>query len=292
MKNLQRIQNVGLTISGKGSTNMLIGIAGIPLEYKGKGTVEGIKGIRKLGLDAMEVQFVRGVKMSEEQALEAGKAASDALVRLSVHAPYFINLAGAKDVVEKSKYHILKSAEIADILGANPVVFHPGYYSKKSKGEAFDSVDESVNEISKALAEKNKIKIGLETTGRKSQFGTLDENLELSAKYENVVPVLDFAHFHSREHLLKTKEDFLNIFEKIEEKLEKEALKDLHMHFTDVYHKDGDEKKHAILGESDLRFEPLAEAIADFGVEGAIICESPILEKDALKMKDILKNMS
>jgi deoxyribonuclease-4 len=270
---------------------MLIGIAGIPLEYRGKGTVEGIKGIRKLGLDAMEVQFVRGVKMSEEQALEAGKAARDALVRLSVHAPYFINLAGTKDVVEKSKYHILKSAEIASILGANPVVFHPGYYSKKPRGEAFDSVDKSVNEISKALAE-TKIKIGLEITGRKSQFGTLDENLELSAKYENVVPVLDFAHFHSREHLLKTRGDFLNIFEKIEEKLGKEALKDMHMHFTDVYHKDGDEKKHAILGESDLRFEPLAEAIADFGVEGTIICESPVLEKDALRMKDILKNMS
>lgn len=41
--------------------------------------------------------------------------------------------------------------------------------------------------------------LGLETTGKKTQFGTLSENIELSASLEVTKPVVDFAHVHARE---------------------------------------------------------------------------------------------
>jgi deoxyribonuclease-4 len=39
------------------------------------------------------------------------------------------------------------------------------------------------------------------------------------------------------------------------------------------------------LKESDLKLKALFEALRDFGCAGRILCESPIMEEDALFMK-------
>ncbi len=86
---------------------VFLGPAGIPIGAKERkrsaGTIDGIRYVREVGLNAMEVEFVQGVKMSREAAQEAGEVARELGVRLSVHAPYFINLCSEeKEKVEAS----------------------------------------------------------------------------------------------------------------------------------------------------------------------------------------------
>ena len=45
-----------------------------------------------MGLDAMEVQFVQRVSMGTQTASAVQRTARDHGVRLSAHAPYYINL--------------------------------------------------------------------------------------------------------------------------------------------------------------------------------------------------------
>ena len=79
-----------------------IGTAGIPAACKGKLTREGIECVSRMGLSAMEVEFVRGVRMGEGAARKVKIAADKFNIRLSAHAPYFINLS-VEDSVEKAK---------------------------------------------------------------------------------------------------------------------------------------------------------------------------------------------
>ena len=68
------------------------GTAGAPRNPANLSTVDGIKRIAELGLECMEVEFVEGVRMGKETAKQVSVVAANRNIRLSVHAPYFINL--------------------------------------------------------------------------------------------------------------------------------------------------------------------------------------------------------
>ncbi len=74
----------------------------------------------------MEVEFVQGVRMTREAAMDAGEVARELGVRLSVHAPYFINLCSEeKEKVEASLSRLQESLDRGgEAMGATVVVFH------------------------------------------------------------------------------------------------------------------------------------------------------------------------
>ena len=74
------------------SRKLLFGTAGAPLSSISKSTESGIERVAELGFGCLEVQFVRGVKMNEGMARQVGDVAKKCAVRLTAHAPYFINL--------------------------------------------------------------------------------------------------------------------------------------------------------------------------------------------------------
>jgi len=122
---------------------LLFGTAGIPRSCPGKTTVDGVKHVRKLGLDAMELEFVYGVRMRRELANEVRKTAGEAKVKLSVHAPYYINLNAQDEAkLQASKQRILDSALMGSLAGAKSIVFHPGFYLKMEKEQVYQRVKE------------------------------------------------------------------------------------------------------------------------------------------------------
>ncbi|MCD5409703.1 MAG: TIM barrel protein [Methanocellales archaeon] len=256
-----------------------VGIAGIPVAKKGKGMEEGVQYLSEIGLDAMEIQFVRGVFMNSETAEKVSRLAEKLGIRLSVHAPYYINLASNEiATIEKSKKHIIKSIKRAKEAGADIVVIHPAYYSN----DTFELVRSACEEVLSVVG--NTVKIGLETAGRQRQFGTVDEIVDLVATVKGTVPVLDFAHIHARgSGSLNGKEDYEAVFDKFEGNK-------FHIHFTGVKYVKGNEIKHTSIND-DPNFKHLAEVLIERKYDATVICESPLLESDALKMKEIIANV-
>ena len=269
------------------------GPAGTPTKYKGETT--GIpEFLKEIGLDAFEYQAVYGVKISKETAIELGKKAEECDVLLSLHAPYYINLNGAEDVIEKSIDRLVKSAWAAELMNAYRIVFHPGFYGKKSSKEATETIAESLKkavEMAKAKGYKKFI-YSPETMGKVKTFGTLDEILKLcSLVEEHCLPTIDFAHIYARtQGGLRTKDDILKIIEQVEKEFP-EAVKPLHTHFTEVEYGPSGEKKHIVMGKGKPDFKIIAEALIETGVDAVVISESPVLEIDALKMKEILEGL-
>ena len=175
-----------------------IGQAGIPLSCKGRTNKDGLIYTKEiLDLNAMEVQFVRGLYvMEDEEAIFMKEYAEESDVELHVHAPYYINLAG-EDELELSFEKIMNSAIVADKMGAETVVVHPGYYGDKTEEQTLKTIIKNTKKLQKLMKkEKLKVKIGLETMGKQKVFGTLDEIIEVCQKVENAVPVIDLGHWN------------------------------------------------------------------------------------------------
>jgi len=133
--------------------------------------------------------------------------------------------------------------------------------------------------------------LGPETAGKEGQLGTLNEILTLCESVKLTEPVIDWAHLHARSKgLIKTKEDYTKVLDEIEKRLGTEAIKNLHIHFTPVEFTDRGERKHHPMDETQYgpSFKPLAELIAQLGLRPVVISETPLLDRDSKKMRDIL----
>jgi len=275
------------------------GPAGVPPVFRAmKVTLMDVpRLLREEGLDAFEYQAVRwGAKpqIKREGAEKLGLKTRENDVLLSLHGSYFINFCGGKDVIEASEQRLIACATAAEWMNAYVVVFHPGFYGKKPQKEAFTNCLEALKDVVKVMRTLGirHVKIGPETMGKPSQLGSLDEVLGLCEGVERTQPVVDWAHLHARDKgRFKTIDDFREVAVEIENRLGTEAVKDMHCHFAKVEFTDKGEKRHHIMDEADFGpdFTMLAKVIAEFKLKPVIISESPILDMDAIKMRDILK---
>lgn len=261
-----------------------IGIAGIPHSAKGKGTEAGITKLHELGLDAMEVQFGRNVYMTEEAAKASAVVAKKEGVSMSVHAPYYVNLTSKSEQTrEKSRDWIMKSARVAAALGATMVTIHA------AREERPDVVRESFLDIVKALkTEKITVPLGIETMGDLGEFGSLDDVLDVVSHVPGTDVVVDIAHIYARtDGGLKKLTDFEAVFDKVM------AVKKgpLHIHFSGIEHKNSREVRHVPFGYGGPDIDLFARALTACGRDATVICESPLLEEDALKLKDVFRSL-
>ncbi len=276
------------------------GPAGVPPMFRlmGATTVDVPKLLHEEGLDAFEYQASRwGPKpqINPDDAKKLGEECRKNDVKLSMHGSYFINFSGKKEVVEASKRRLIACATAAEWMGAYVVVFHTGFYGKLEKSFAFKSALTALKEVSAEMKSLGlKVKLGPETMGRKFQIGTLDEILTINQEVESTQLVVDWGHLHAL-HLgtLKKVEDFRAIAEKIEQTLGTKTLRNMHCHFSKIEFSSQGEKRHHTLDEERYgpEFRMLAEVIVDFGLHPTMICESPILDVDARKMKATLSEV-
>ena len=108
---------------------LLFGTGGTPHSAETRTTIDGIKRIAELGLSCMELEFVQGVRIGEAGARLVAETAARRGIKLSAHAPYFINLnAHEPEKIRASQGRLLQTARIAAICGAESVVFHAAFY--------------------------------------------------------------------------------------------------------------------------------------------------------------------
>lgn len=266
---------------------LLFGTGGTPHASNPRTTEKGIEAIRKLGLDCMELEFVQGVKMGKESAVNVDKVRKQNGVELSAHGPYYINLNSEdKQKVGASRTRILQTARIGNLCGATTITFHAAFYMGMDRKQVYGKVRAELQKILEELkAENNNIWVRPETTGKDTQFGALDEILELSQELDRVMPCVDFAHMHARTMKLNSYDEFSKILDSIENVLGKKGLENMHIHMAGIAYGDKGEKNHLNLQDADLKYKELMKALKDHGAKGLVICESPNLEGDALLMK-------
>jgi deoxyribonuclease-4 len=250
-----------------------------PAGASGLGNLQGLQHCKELQLHAMEVEFTYGVRMKNEEAKKIGLLAKELNIDLSVHAPYYINLASLeKQKIHASKERILQSCEKAHYLNAKYVVFHPGFYQKRDPEEIFQIIKEEIIDLQKTIKEKKwKVELAPETTGKPTQFGNLDELLRLK-KETGCHICIDFAHLKARNN---GKVDYEEVFKKIKH------LKHIHAHFSGIEFTPKGERRHIITESKDIK--ELLGYIKKYKIDITIINESPDPYGDCIKTLKLLK---
>lgn len=274
------------------------GPAGNPDAFPYKSSVDAPKWLKELGLDCYEYQCGKGVHVGEESARKLGSAAREAGISLSLHAPYFINLANPDpESLRKTTGYILSACQAADWMGATRVVVHTGALMKRSRREALDIAVSSMKEVLKAWEGEGFSHITLcpETMGKINQLGDLGEVLELCELDERLIPCVDFGHLYARSlGELEGPDACKAMLDQMEKALGPERVKTFHSHFSRIeFTPGGGEKCHRTF-EDNGGFgpdpAPLMEEIARRGWSPTFICESAgTQEKDALTMKELYR---
>jgi deoxyribonuclease-4 len=278
------------------------GPAGVPPLFRALGArIPDVPSLlREENLDAFEYQAVRwGQKpqMKQEDAESLGVEARKNDVLLSLHGSYYVNLCGKEEVVEASKKRLVACATAANWMGAYVMVFHTGFYGRLDKRYAFRTCVNALKDIvatMNSLGIRN-VKLGPETMGKVFQVGSLDEILTICEEVEQTQLVIDWSHMHARRQgRFRKVSDFRAVVEEVERRLGTETARTMHCHFSKIEYTDKGERRHHVL--EDARYGPdfkmLAEVIAEFNMRPVIICETPLLDVDAVKMRSMLRKIT
>ncbi|MCH1980382.1 TIM barrel protein [Lawsonibacter sp. OA9] len=261
-----------------------------------RSSVEAPEWIAGLGLDCYEYQCGKGVHVGEETARRVGERARQAGISLSLHAPYFINLANPdRSALEKTIGYISAACLVASQMGAGRVVIHSGALMKRSRREALDIARRSLRDVIAACDDRGFGHIALcpETMGKINQLGDLDEVLELCTLDERLIPCIDWGHLYARSLGADDgQEAFSRMLDRVEEVLGTERAARFHSHFSHIqFTPGGGEKCHRTFSDNDgygPDWAPLAAQVARRGWSPTFICESAGTQaEDALTMKRI-----
>jgi deoxyribonuclease-4 len=313
------------------NSDIRFGTGGVPLTASSRDTLAGIDRINQLGLNHLELEFVYSVYLKEKDAEPTKNAAEENYVSLTVHGSYYTNLASP----EKQKWHasisrLVKAAKVGETVGAKSITFHPAFYTGQKGEKVMEKVGEALQKAISELEEKQvaNIKIAPELTGKKTQFGSIEELVELvkmmkaEGHGERVRFCIDFAHKHARNQgEFKTKSDYRQMFDYIIAELGEEYLQDLHMHMSAIKYGEKGERNHLTflnsyeeyadfgieipemeehyqelkkknrLGGGEQDWKGLLSVLKEYKVSGYLVCESPNLEHDALLMQKVYNEL-
>ncbi|MFL0197847.1 TIM barrel protein [Clostridium sp. WILCCON 0269] len=269
---------------------LLFGMSGLPI-YNGTkkyNYATGIHYLKSIGLDAMELLFVRNVNVTDRNRNAILEAKQKEGFYLSAHASHYLNLnADDIDIQNQSIKRIIDAAHGLRKVNGRSLVLHPGYYLKDAKEIAYATIRNNLKKLPDCGVDYR-----LETTGKGTQFGTLEELVALCKEIPLCKLCIDFSHIHARTNGgLKGYDDFAEILEYVCNNLGRSAIEDLHIHMGGIRYTPKGEKSHAPLMESDFNYKECLKAIKDFNARGCIIAEGPLLEKDALILKQTYEKL-
>ncbi|MEX0798430.1 MAG: TIM barrel protein, partial [Bacteriovoracaceae bacterium] len=216
------------------------------------------------------------------------KASYELGVPLTSHGPYYINLnAREQDKIDSSVERIIQTAKISDLCGAESMTFHAAFYMKDSPYDVFDLVEKSMNVIEERLNRLDiEIELRPELTGKTSQFGSLEELINLTKSVMSVKPCMDFSHLYARTGEYNSYDEIKTVLDKLEEEIGPTALKNMHIHVSGISSNSKGDLKHLNLEKSDFNWKEMLRALKEKDCGGYVVSNSPNLEEDAVMLKN------
>ena len=262
-----------------------------------KHSVDAPRFCKENGLSAYEYSFGRGFTMSSETASQLGSEACKYDILISLHAPYYINLANESDeMAEKSFAYITKGFEYLKLVNGRDYVVHLGSCGKLDRQAALDLTSKRLDTVLGLLYDNNydSFKLCPETMGKYLQIGSYKEIIDYCKRDKMLIPTFDFGHINCvMQGALKTVDDYKRIIDYGIDNLGSEKMNNCHIHFSKIEYSDKGEIKHLTLDDNVYGpdFEPLVHVLKEYKMTPTIISESKErMMEDAMLLRDMYEN--
>jgi deoxyribonuclease-4 len=242
--------------------------------------------LHEKSVDILEVGFASSVP-SEFPNLLVERARSLRL-DLSCHLPFSINL-GAETDRSQAVAYLTQGLRIANVLGGL-AVFHSGFYRDRPfeelRGNLHDTIRQTLTEVHSGNG-----MLGIETTGKTTEIGTIDEILSLVKEIDNklVVPIIDWAHIYARSQgkFPRTVRDFDLILDRTRNELGPGRL---FFHMSGIEYGKGGERKHLSVKTCTPPLPYLLHVLKQRNIDCQMILESPDPVGDLDWVRAVLEN--
>src|SRR5208282_2561626 len=203
---------------------------------------------------------------------------------LTLHAPYYVDFFGSSDAREQSTRQIQWAGVLAQGLGARLAVTHLGFYGPGDRTDSIQQLTEIVTDLSDWLAKfsKGTVRLAIEPSGHPDVFGSREEVLELVRRVKGTVPVLNLPHIAARE---RTSFEEAEQLDPVIKEFVRATDGPVYLNFSGVEFYGPGEFRLTPIKRGLVRFDPLAELLAERDYDVSVISSSPLLEHDAMYMK-------
>lgn len=258
------------------------------------GSIGAILRLKELELGALELGWVQSVRVTEATCAQICATCNENEFKLSVHAPYFINLNATDEEWPNSRKRLMDAAFYGNLAGATDIIFHPGsYFGQPPESVLPKAIDRLADCAAELRAAGNPVILRPETMGKVAMLGSLEDTLAMSKAVTGVEPCLDFAHLHARagDGSINSEAEWLQVLDAYRDALGADALRRLHIHLSGIEYGEKGERNHLPVQESDFNLQALFSALHQRNCAGRILCESPEMEDDALFMRETWKTI-
>jgi deoxyribonuclease-4 len=238
----------------------------------------------------MLVSLSSPVAPSYKDLGEIGALAKELDVILSLHTPYYMNLAQPRKEALRSMQWAMWGALLAAQMDASHLVTNVGIYSPEGPDASLKYAVENLTEIQNVIAKANpNVRLAVKPSGKKEVFGTLDEITTLCDQLRNAAPVVSFPEIHARtDGSLRESKDFARVLDRTRRFFRSGPF---YANFSGVEWGGLQEMCLTPVKRGDLKFEPLAEHLIESNPDMICISSSPLLEHDAMYMRVIFERI-
>ena len=194
------------------------------------------------------------------------------------------------DLGEQPDETIKRFATISSIMDARAFVFRPDFYRNVPSSQALKLVVYKLNELAGNL--NVKVNLGLETTGRMYELGTVEDLTDIIKRTQSTEIVLNWGALHARgAGTFRTSADFRNLLQKLREGIGSQWMQNaLYIVSAYMYGASG-AVRQIPLEKSDLNISDLIMETMAFGIKGTFLIDDPEKEQWILRSLDKLADM-
>jgi deoxyribonuclease-4 len=266
------------------------GISKIPVAKTTEQALEVIRELYKIGLKAFVLpkELFYGIDTSTDLY----KAKYGDLLRIKDLAKkYSIELALRHPSLGDQPDETLRIfCNIASIMDCRTFIIRPTFYAQMPQDQALKLVVYKINEIMTSIG--SDIKLGIETTGRMNEVGSLEDVIDIVKRTTGTQPVLNWGQIHARGvGALRSQADFKSIMDTVRRNIGSGCLQNAYFIFSGASYGPSGFIRGAPLDRSDMKLEYLIHEAMGLGARGTLIIDDPGKENYILKNMENIGDM-
>ena len=269
---------------------VMYGVSSIPVARTPQQVLDVLRELYKIGMKAFVLpkELFSGVVTAADlykdfygDMLKIREMAQKFNIELALHYP---------DLPEDPDETLKVFCAICSVMDCRTFIIDPDIYKNMPQDQSVRLAVYKINEIMTNL--RAQCKMGIETTGKINQPGSLEQVVDIAKRTKGTEVVLNWGNIHARgSGALRTEDDFRQVLSYVTNNIGRNWLENAYFLFSGVSYGPSGKIKDIPLAKSDISLRNMIRQAVSFGVKGTLVFQDPDKEKLLLKILDDLGDM-